>query len=649
MDVIYSPSQWISYHHLQTAAALEAIYNNSTKYEALVEAARILQSKVPDLGVGPDNVRPGSRMLISGEDDKLPNILTWRSKMEALRAHLTASSGALSASESSSPAEVHDAMSRLLGKQRPEGNQLKKRRQHMRRAMAEAHELPSAVSDNVTFLYQANHLVTGDAWLTVYEIQDAIVYKINTFEPSDLFADWEAVVVAFNVAVTRGKDTGITNLMLDVSGNGGGNILLMYTLLRMLNNNLYDPRNRCADTSDIRHTKLFDFLVENYSSGWTDMLSAEVAAASDSDIAATGLEVVGLLEATAQVFTTLTGEPFEEPFFGTGVAPEVFQEADATLQTCVEDPAAAPADCDSASIRDGVNKLIAAVGNDGRIKGPGGLSMIDGGTLDPSTGLPFDPPGSGYQESVTYLRGGVLGDFTRKATTEVCYTDYDEVIAGFGLPVPYPGAPLHEFTRLVLLTDGTCGSACSHFSSKLQLEGVVTTVAYGGFPDEEMDTSAFLGGSVSEYGNFWRRIMFTYFAGQVFFNTSETLSYPELLFPLPTPAETRFNFRETYFAALGPNALPREFYIIPAEKRLQMWPVSPQLAPTPENPNTELLEIWAAASSEFVNAPLFVQSAVEVEVPLPSGGDDISGAFDLSATTSSLLLLVLAMAGLMMT
>ena len=598
------------------------------------------------MGVGPDSVRPGSRMMISGEDDELPNIQTWRSKMEALRAHLTATSGALTASKSSTPKEHGDAMSRLLGKHRPEGNQ---RRQHVRRAMAEAHELPTAVSDNVTLLYQANDAVSGDAWLTVYEIPDALIYKINTFERSDLFGGWEAVVAAFNVAVTRAKEKGITNLMLDVSGNGGGNILLMYTLLRMLNNKLYDPSVRCSDTSDIRHTKLFDFLVENYSSGWTDMLSAEVAASPDSDIAATGLEVIGLLEAVGEVYSTLTGEPFEDAVYGGGVPPEVFQEAAATLQTCVEDPAAAPEDCDPASIREGVNKLISAVGNDSRLQGPGGLSMIDGGTLDPSTGQPFDPPGSGYLQSETYLRGGVMGDFTAKATTEVCYTDYDSVIEGFGIPVPYPGAPLHEFTRLVLLTDGTCGSACSHFSSKLQLEGVVTTVAYGGFPDEEMDTSAFCGGSVSEYSNFWRRILFTYFAGQVFFTTSETLSFPELLFPLPSAAETRFNFRETYFAALGPNALPREFYIIPAEKRLQMWPVSPQVPPTPENPNSELLEIWAAASSEFANAPLFVQDAAgaEAEVPLPPVGDD-SGAFALSATTTSLLVLAVAMASLMM-
>ena len=108
---------------------------------------------------------------------------------------------------------------------------------------------------------------------------------------------------------------------------------------------------------------------------------------------------------------------------------------------------------------------------------------------------------------------------------------------------------------------------------------------------------------------------FTYIAASLFFNaTGEEIDYNQLPIPLPSSATTSFNFNEAYASALGPNSLPREFYIVPADVHLPMWTSTPQLAPVAANPNEELLEIWAAAKLELKNAPIFTQRRDDSEI-----------------------------------
>ena len=125
-------------------------------------------------------------------------------------------------------------------------------------------------------------------------------------------------------------------------------------------------------------------------------------------------------------------------------------------------------------------------------------------SYDPSTLKHFTPPNSVYTDGRTYTRGGTTGEYTARYLSKSCI-DIDDNLEEMGLPAK-SGVNLHNFTRIVLLTDGTCGSACSQFSTKLMLhDNMVRTVSYGGFgKDDVMDTSAFAGGNVEQFGQFWK-------------------------------------------------------------------------------------------------------------------------------------------------
>jgi hypothetical protein len=61
---------------------------------------------------------------------------------------------------------------------------------------------------------------------------------------------------------------------------------------------------------------------------------------------------------------------------------------------------------------------------------------------------------------------------------------------------------------LTIITDGTCGSACSLFITKFQSHNKAKILSYGGIEGmEEMETSSFAGGNVLDWASFvgWLR------------------------------------------------------------------------------------------------------------------------------------------------
>ena len=54
---------------------------------------------------------------------------------------------------------------------------------------------------------------------------------------------------------------------------------------------------------------------------------------------------------------------------------------------------------------------------------------------------------------------------------------------------------LSKDVEMVILTDGTCGSSCSQFISKLASKGKAYLVGIGGVPSLPYETSSFAGGS----------------------------------------------------------------------------------------------------------------------------------------------------------
>ena len=111
--------------------------------------------------------------------------------------------------------------------------------------------------------------------------------------------------------------------------------------------------------------------------------------------------------------------------------------------------------------------------------------------------------------------------------------------------------------KIILLSDGTCGSACSYFSSKLATEQLAYVVTVGGLVGQPMDYSSFAGGNVFDWPDFVSDVQsYTTFDGQ-----------PK---QLPTSAATRFDFTEVYFG----QSVPREFTRGTSNAHLYNWDYS---------------------------------------------------------------------------
>jgi len=105
--------------------------------------------------------------------------------------------------------------------------------------------------------------------------------------------------------------------------------------------------------------------------------------------------------------------------------------------------------------------------------------------------------------------------------------------------------------KIIVLTDGTCGSACALFTTKMMVTKKATVVGYGGLPfsqgnSERMESASFAGGNVFGYSEVIDQL--------------DTLSMRDTqpqMHKLITSAYTRFNSHEMY--ARVDSALPREF------------------------------------------------------------------------------------------
>jgi len=141
----------------------------------------------------------------------------------------------------------------------------------------------------------------------------------------------------------------------------------------------------------------------------------------------------------------------------------------------------------------------------------------------------------------------------------------------------------HQWKEIAVLTNGLCGSACSLFATKLQIQEGATVFSYGG-DGTLMDTSAFAGGNVESYKAFWPQVFYAAIIGDILYGPDtpigKRLRAPgaadrkyakSLVLPMPTTAVSRFNFNMMYMKEFGDQSLPREWYKLPAHKHYFEW------------------------------------------------------------------------------
>merc|ERR1711972_607456 len=165
---------------------------------------------------------------------------------------------------------------------------------------------------------------------------------------------------------------------------------------------------------------------------------------------------------------------------------------------------------------------------------------------------------------------------------------------------PYP--PQTALTHITYLSDGNCGSTCSGSSSTPYLNGLATFVTFGGVKGEAMDITSFNGGNVGTYqsrgAGLWKSAISPVVDASIFHPDDKSPATPFAPIPMNI-ASAQFAQRAEYPRALGPQALPREWYNIPASYNLDVWAKSDlnKYGQMTNEARWQLYDLYAATSA----------------------------------------------------
>jgi len=218
---------------------------------------------------------------------------------------------------------------------------------------------------------------------------------------------------------------------------------------------------------------------------------------------------------------------------------------------------------------------------------------------------PFSRPSWDYYTStVTKIRGGEPRNFSSLTFLAAACDAYRAHFPKFYRDnVLDRVAPQSKIQHLTYVSDGLCGSTCSVASTRPYLDGLTTFVTFGGVPGQPMDITAFNGGNVATYQNpgssygLWTDAVSAMVDAAVFFPNETLPSWPFLPIPM-SMYSVSFAQRAEYARALGPKALPREWYLVPGSHHLNVWS-STALISYPRLPNfakQKLYDIYTAAA-----------------------------------------------------
>jgi len=185
-----------------------------------------------------------------------------------------------------------------------------------------------------------------------------------------------------------------------------------------------------------------------------------------------------------------------------------------------------------------------------------------------------------YEQVVTKIRGGKPRRFSSMTFLGgSCYgyaAAYPDMFGAINLTSgAWPHPPQEKLKHITYLSDGTCGSTCSVAGSTAYLDGLATFVTYGGVKGSPMDITSFNGGNVGTYqsaagSSLSKAALDSIADADIFYPESQPPNWPFLPVPLNI-YKARFAQRAEYPRALGPKALPREWYQIPASYHLDIW------------------------------------------------------------------------------
>ena len=178
------------------------------------------------------------------------------------------------------------------------------------------------------------------------------------------------------------------------------------------------------------------------------------------------------------------------------------------------------------------------------------------GFLDPTTGVTY-PDGTFYTEGPSKRRGGTVSSYSEPfgfgcaGLVNNSYLDDDNPM-NYSLPEEMP--MWFDPERILVLTDGMCGSSCATFLARLQENNFARVVGVGGIKYQDLQSQSFAGGFVTsiEYLN-------------MLFEEAGQTTIP----PFPTTAAWQVTWGELYSEV--ETGKPTQYVNLPTDFNIDYW------------------------------------------------------------------------------
>lgn len=396
---------------------------------------------------------------------------------------------------------------------------------------------------------------------------DTVVVRIPSMVPEERFGgDDQFYFFPDFVRIQQdAKSRGITRLVVDVTNNGGGYVISAYALLWYL---MADTTRICAPLRK-RITDNWEVWIESFGDG----LNAIV----DKHMASKGASLAGQIDPIFKEIVNLVTLVYDGFGYTYDVIGPVSKQV-ALSRVAAEKAAIIALSTDAAKAARIVSyiKQKKFLPDEAPFKqnlmpyagfcpfDPYEITQLD------TRARPFSPLLDNYKKPQT-KRWGRPAKYSQPGEYSFCFNVMQD------MPSVARGYESGYWTQVSFVSDGTCGSACALFTQGIQTNGDAVAFTYGGVAGTAMDVASFAGGNVEEYDSFWPNLAFAAKLGHLASlgaaPWSEAHEHTWVAHPIafPTKASARFNWNMMFVEAMGDDALPRQFYLIPGRKHFDFW------------------------------------------------------------------------------
>eukprot|EP00928_Gymnodinium_smaydae_P041451 TRINITY_DN28053_c0_g2_i1.p1 TRINITY_DN28053_c0_g2~~TRINITY_DN28053_c0_g2_i1.p1 ORF type:complete len:1210 (-),score=235.56 TRINITY_DN28053_c0_g2_i1:226-3855(-) len=455
----------------------------------------------------------------------------------------------------------------------------------------------------------------GEDWITVLHAGDMMVLKLQSMGGDPVMSYFTSFMNAWRELVNYAREHGIRRLLLDLVSNLGG-LVALSDLMQSLILKDYNPRSLC---------NYYDERVNDYWRAWIISYGAGI----DQSI----VDHLYVLEMYSRVKSFETAKLYAY----SQVLGHAFGCKSTELDCCVDGTVAwrcrgdVIVDLQKISYWvDKVNRsttkaellkimretlpkhefiprclfggsMVYDVRGSGKSAPEGWFPFTGDDLLRPDTLKPWRKM-RGILDGVRQHWGGHVVNLTQRGIFKSCprvvaNTQNLKELSRLGLP-DLTDVVDHPFTDVAVLTDGLAGSAASAVASRLLSSKRVAVFTFGGLADgSPMDSSAYAGGNVLNYFEWWPRVALAAELGTWLlpnqpwevlsrnfslyhrngFNYRHYMKMVTYPFAMPlNQANARFNFNMMYISEFGvkgdPSMLPRQFYRLPAHRQYKRWP-----------------------------------------------------------------------------